>query len=74
MARHMHLSLSDEITVVSQYHAQQVVLTKQDESENPYCGDPTCWCHTDSDYHDVVIHPAITDEEIQTAYAFFEIG
>lgn len=42
--------------------------------ENPYCGDPTCWCHTDADYHDEVIHPEITEEQVQTAYHFFEIG
>ncbi len=74
MAQHMHLGLSGKITVVSQYHAQQVMLTKQEESENPYCADPTCWCHTDTAYHDEVIHPEITNEEVQTAYHFFEIG
>ncbi len=42
--------------------------------ENPYCGDLTCWCHTDTAYHHQVIHPEITEEHVQTAYHFFEIG
>jgi hypothetical protein len=49
--------------------------------QNPYCGDPTCWCHNDADYHEGLTHGTFahphlsdvppTEEEIETAYMFF---
>lgn len=43
-------------------------------SENPYCGDLDCWCHTDVDYHDEVTHPVATEEEIDLAYAYLGLS
>lgn len=42
--------------------------------DNPYCGDPSCWCHTDAIYHDVVEHPVYQDDEIVQAYNFFGLA
>jgi hypothetical protein len=39
--------------------------------DNPYCDDPSCWCHTDADYHEIVIHPQATDAEIAQAFSYF---
>lgn len=41
---------------------------------NPYCGDSSCWCHTDVAYHDTVEHPAYLDGEVEQAYNFFELA
>ena len=40
---------------------------------DPFCKDQTCWCHSSSDYHGLVIGRGATDEEIARAYAFFGI-
>ncbi len=42
----------------------------------PYCDDPTCWCHTDVDYHARVTGPlqSYSDDEIEEAYNFFGIS
>lgn len=42
-------------------------------AENPYCGDASCWCHTDLTYHGAVEHPAYQDGEVEQAYDFFEL-
>ena len=39
----------------------------------PYCGNLECWCHTDVEYHDIVTHPAATDEDVEQAYGFYRI-
>jgi hypothetical protein len=39
--------------------------------ENPYCSNPACWCHSDSDYHAVVIQPVATEEQYVQARSFF---
>lgn len=39
--------------------------------DTPYCADPSCWCHTDVDYHDLATSPYSTDEEITLAYTFY---
>jgi hypothetical protein len=39
----------------------------------PYCGDSTCWCHTDIPYHELVTHPGATDDELAQAYDFFGV-
>ncbi len=41
--------------------------------ENPYCGDLTCWCHSDADYHAEVLSAEPTREEVEIAYLFFEL-
>jgi hypothetical protein len=38
-----------------------------------YCDSLTCWCHVDVSYHEVVMHPQVTAEEVQQAYSFFGI-
>ncbi len=41
----------------------------------PYCGDITCWCHTDVEYHEGVTEMGeASDEELAEAYAFFGLG
>ena len=40
----------------------------------PYCADPTCWCHSDVAYHEDVTHPPVTDTDILHAYAFLGIA
>lgn len=40
-------------------------------SDNPYCDDLDCWCHSDVEYHEDATHPDVTDEEITTAHRFF---
>jgi len=39
----------------------------------PYCDDPACWCHTDVEYHELVMHPTYPDGEVEQAYGFYEI-
>jgi hypothetical protein len=43
--------------------------------DHPYCGDLSCWCHTDVAYHDEVTGPllAVTDEQVAWAYRFFGV-
>lgn len=53
-------------------------LMEEDEEEehtasNPYCGRPSCWCHTNVSYHEQVQHPVPSDAEITQAYQFFEL-
>lgn len=38
--------------------------------DQPYCENLDCWCHSDATYHEQVIHPVVTDEEIEMAYRF----
>lgn len=40
---------------------------------NPYCDDVSCWCHSTSDYHDVVTQPFTGEAEAPIAYAFFGV-
>lgn len=44
---------------------------------NPYCGDPTCWCHTELDHHHTVADflptEPRTEEEVQFAHHFLDI-
>jgi len=42
-------------------------------ASNPYCGDSSCWCHLNSDYHEIVIAPGATEEEIAGVFAFLEL-
>lgn len=44
--------------------------------DNPYCSDPTCWCHTDLEYHGAVMAPfdQVTDEQVEQARDFFGIA
>lgn len=39
----------------------------------PYCGDATCWCHTNTDFHDEVQHPErrTTESDVEVARSFF---
>ncbi len=41
---------------------------------NPYCDDVSCWCHSTSDYHDVVTQPLTNDGDTTIAYAFFGVS
>jgi hypothetical protein len=36
--------------------------------ENPYCDDPACWCHENSDYH-----AGFTDDQLQLEHDNQEI-
>jgi hypothetical protein len=42
--------------------------------DNPYCGDYSCWCHTDVTYHEQVEYPVYQAGEIAQAYHFFELA
>lgn len=42
-------------------------------AEYPYCDDLGCWCHTDVDYHESVMHPVYLDGTVEQAYGFYEI-
>ena len=37
---------------------------------NPYCGNLSCWCHTDLDYHDQVTSASLGDEVDDSLFAF----
>lgn len=41
--------------------------------EQPYCDDLTCWCHCDVAYHDLVVHPEYSEDDVEQAYAFYEM-
>ena len=43
--------------------------------DHPYCGDLSCWCHTDVASHDQVTGPfsAVMDEQVAWAYRFFGV-
>ncbi|GHO62325.1 hypothetical protein KSC_012170 [Ktedonobacter sp. SOSP1-52] len=41
--------------------------------DNPYCDDSWCWCHSDADYHEGVVHPTSTKEDEERAFSFFGI-
>ncbi|MFL5627859.1 MAG: hypothetical protein ACJ788_19950 [Ktedonobacteraceae bacterium] len=43
--------------------------------DHPYCGDLSCWCHTDVAYHDQVTGPlpVVRDEQVAWAYRFFGV-
>jgi hypothetical protein len=38
--------------------------------ENPYCGELSCWCHTDVAYHDQVTSSLLAVEVDDTLFAF----
>ena len=39
---------------------------------SPYCGDLSCWCHTDVVYHEHVTSVGEpTEQEVQQAFSFF---
>jgi len=41
-------------------------------ASEPYCGEVSCWCHSDADYHAAVTAPFGSDEiDTQGAYDFF---
>jgi hypothetical protein len=42
-------------------------------SEHPYCGNLSCWCHTDVAYHEQVteLAPEVDEEQVEQAYGFF---
>ncbi len=44
-------------------------------ADNPYCGDLSCWCHTNLIYHDHVTQlPAdVSDEDASHVFSFFGI-
>ena len=54
---------------------QEVVVVDGEvhTADNPYCDDPVCWCHTDVEYHDLVMHPTYQDGDVEQAYEFYEI-
>lgn len=54
-----------------------ITVDEEKQSEvvaHGYCDDPACWCHSDSDYHDLLIHPSVTEEEIEQMYSFLGIS
>jgi hypothetical protein len=42
-------------------------------SEHPYCGNLSCWCHSDVAYHEQVteLAPEVDEEQVEQAYGFF---
>jgi hypothetical protein len=42
--------------------------------EHPYCGNLSCWCHSNSCYHSTVLTLIERDEtNVREALAFFEV-
>jgi hypothetical protein len=54
----------------------QIAFDDVHTSLNPYCGNLSCWCHTNVSYHDDVQHPDRnpTQEEVNQAFSFFGLG
>lgn len=43
--------------------------------KNPYCGDPSHWCHSDANYHAMILQPSEpTEEELAAACTVFGIA
>jgi hypothetical protein len=57
-------ALSSEPVVINSYDGEHT-------SSNPYCGDLSCWCHTDVDYHSTVTGPFASDAiDTDVLYSF----
>ena len=53
-----------------------ITVLEEHTPNNPYCGDVSCWCHTNLDHHSLAQDPVngFNEDDYQHAYAFYGVG